>query len=161
VTSHQIRDLSVSDIPWLFEACQDREIQFWTTIPRPYLMEHAQGYVNGDFPEYKIWVIVDEESRPVGLISIHEVDEGGVADLGLMVAPWGRGKGAGKNAIGLVEKYAQGDPKIKSLAACISNLNIASQKVAEAAGLIKSEVANRTCPAGDTQTSASMYRKNV
>jgi RimJ/RimL family protein N-acetyltransferase len=161
MSNHKIREISSADASWIFDACQDEQTQFWTTIPRPYLLEHALGYANGDFPEYRIWVIEDEESRPVGLISIHEVDANGDADLGLMVAPWGRGKGAGKNAINLVEQYAQNDPKIVSLLACISDLNIVSQKVAEAAGLTKSEVAERTCPAGYIQTSASNYRKTV
>jgi RimJ/RimL family protein N-acetyltransferase len=161
MSNHKIREIMTSDASWIFDACQDEQTQFWTTIPRPYLLEHAHGYANGDFPEYKIWVIEEEESRPVGLISIHDVDTNGDADLGLMVAPWGRGKGAGKNAINLVEQYAQEDPKIVSLVACISDLNIVSQKVAEAAGLIKSEVAGRTCPAGDIQTSAFMYRKTI
>ena len=161
MSNHKIREIMTSDASWIFDACQDEQTQFWTTIPRPYLLEHAHGYANGDFPEYKIWVIEEEESRPVGLISIHDVDTNGDAGLGLMVAPWGRGKGAGKNAINSVEQYAQEDPKIVSLVACISDLNIVSQKVAEAAGLIKSEVAGRTCPAGDIQTSAFMYRKTI
>jgi len=161
VFAHKIREIIKSDASWIFEACQDKEIQFWTTIPRPYLIEHANGFVNGDFPEYKIWAIENEESKPVGVISIHEVDESGAANLGYFVASWGRGKGAGKDAIRLVEKYSQDDPKISSLAACISDLNIASQKVAKEAGLIKSEVAGKTCPAGDVQTSAYMYRKAI
>ena len=75
-----LRPPAESDVEQIFEACQDKEIQFWTTIPRPYLIEHANGFVNGDFPEYKIWAIENEESKPVGVISIHEVDESGAAE---------------------------------------------------------------------------------
>lgn len=130
-------------------------------MPRPYLIEHAQSFVRGEFPEYKIWAIEDDAARAVGLISIHEVDESGDASLGYFVAQWGRGKGAVTDAIQLVEQYAKSDPTIKSLAACISDLNTFSQRVAEAAGLKKSEVANRTCPAGELQTSATIYRKTI
>ena len=158
--AYKIREILEADASWIYEACQDEQVQYWTTVPRPYLLEHAQSFVRGEFPEYKIWAIEDEESKPVGIISIHEVDESGMADLGYFVAKWGRGKGAGKSAIELVEQYAKTVPIIKSLAACISDLNTHSQRIAEAAGLKKSEVAKRTCPAGDTQTAASIYRKS-
>lgn len=158
--AYKIREINEGDAPWIFEACQDEQIQFWTTVPRPYLIEHAHSFVRGEIPEYKIWAIEDVEASPVGIISIHEIDESGVANLGYFVAKWGRGKGAGKSAIELVEQYAKTDPKIKSIAACISDLNTHSQRVAEAAGLTKSEAASRTCPAGDTQTTASIYRKS-
>lgn len=161
MATHKIREIIPSDAPWIFDACQDSQTQFWTTIPRPYLLKHAHAYANGEIPEYKIWVIETEDSRPVGLISIHAIDMNGDADLGYMVAPWGRGQGAAKDAINLVEKYAQDDPRIVSLVACISDINMISQKVAESSGLVKSEVAERTCPAGDIQTSAHMYRKTI
>lgn len=156
---HKIRDLKESDAQWIYEACQDEQIQFWTTIPKPYLIEHAIGFIKGEFPEYKIWAIENEQSEPVGVISIHTVDERGDADLGYWISPIGRGKGATKDAIFLVELFAQGDPNIKSLVACISDQNTYSQSAAESAGLIKSEGASKTCPAGDLQTDATFYRK--
>ncbi|CAB4659108.1 unannotated protein [freshwater metagenome] len=159
MSAHKIREIRKTDATWIFEACQDEQIKYWTTIPRPYLIEHAHAFVNGDFPEYKIWAIENEESKPVGVISIHGIDESGAADLGYFVAKWGRGKGAAKDAIAQVESYAKTDPSIKSIAACISDLNTFSQRAAEAAGLKKSDVATRTCRAGDLETSACMYRK--
>jgi len=158
---YKIREVSEADAPWIHEACQDEQIQFWTTVPKPYLIEHARSFVRGEFPEYKVWAIVHGDLKPFGIISIHTVSESGDAEIGYWVAKWGRGKGASKAAIKLVEQFARGDSKIKSLAACISELNIHSQKVAESAGLKKSEVAARTCPAGDSQTSASMYRMQI
>ena len=156
---HKIRSIVETDAKWIYEACQDEQIHYWTTVPRPYLVEHAQAFVRGEFPEYRIWVIENEVSRPVGLISIHSVNELGEADIGYWVAPWGRSCGATKEAIQLVEQFAVGDSAITSLIACISDLNTASQKVAESAGLKKSEAANKTCPAGCDQTSATIYRK--
>lgn len=159
--SHLIRDIADSDAAWIFEACQDKEIIFWTTIPRPYTLQHAQGFVGGEVAEYKIWVIENKDLKPVGVISIHTVDEAGNAEIGYWVAPWGRGSGATKDAIALVENYAKSDPKIKFVQACISDLNIISQKVAQAAGLVKAEAACKTCPAGDEQSSSTFFRKAI
>ena len=159
--SHSIREIAETDANWIVEACQDKEILFWTTVPRPYKLQHAQGFIRGEFPEYKIWVIEDKEVRPVGIISIHAVDEAGNAEIGYWIAPWGRGKGATKDAISLVGNYAKTDSKINFLQACISDLNFASQKVAQSAGLVKAEAACKTCPAGDEQTSSTYFRKAV
>ena len=155
---HSIRDIHLIDASWIYEACQDEQIQFWTTIPKPYSMENALAFVRGEVPEYKIWVIEERGERPVGLISIHTVDDSGSADIGYWVAPWGRGKGAAKNAIELVARYARQDPKIHSLTACISDENLPSQKVAVSAGLLRAESACRTCVAGERETSATNYR---
>ena len=159
--SHSIREIAESDANWIVEACQDKEILFWTTVPRPYTLQHAQGFIRGEFPEYKIWVIEDKESKAVGIISIHGIDEAGNAELGYFVAPWGRGKGATKDAINLIEEYAKSDPKIKFLQACIADLNFASQKVVESAGLIKAEAATKKVPAGDEKVSSTFFRKAI
>ena len=89
------------------------------------------------------------------------VDEGGNAEIGYWVAPWGRGKGATKDAISLVENYAKSDPMIKFLQARIADLNIASQKAVESAGLIKAEPSAKKVQAGDEKVSSTFFRKAV
>ena len=86
--AHQIRDIKQTDASWIFDACQDEQIQYWTTVPKPYLMQHAVSFTNNELNEFKIWVIENEDSKPVGVISIHTVDEQGAAEIGYWVAPW-------------------------------------------------------------------------
>ncbi len=159
MSSHSIRDITPTDASWIFDACQDEQIQYWTTVPKPYLMEHATSFTANALNEYKIWIIENEQNKPVGVISIHTVNEDGVAEIGYWVAPWGRGMGATKDAIKSLAEYAKTQPDIKSIQATISDLNIASQKVAIAAGLAKTEAAAKTCPAGSVETTATYYRK--
>jgi RimJ/RimL family protein N-acetyltransferase len=159
MSSHSIRDITPTDASWIFDACQDEQIQYWTTVPKPYLMEHATSFTANALNEYKIWIIENEQNKPVGVISIHTVNEDSVAEIGYWVAPWGRGMGATKDAIKSLAEYAKTQPDIKSIQATISDLNIASQKVAIAAGLAKTEAAAKTCPAGGVETTATYYRK--
>jgi RimJ/RimL family protein N-acetyltransferase len=159
MSTHSLRDLKPTDATWIFEACQDEQIQYWTTVPKPYLMEHAVGFANGKTSEKKVWVIEDSTKKEVGVISIHDVDENGNAEIGYWVAPWGRGVGATKDAIAAMAEYAKTQSNIKSIQATISDLNIASQTVAVAAGLVKAEAAAKTCPAGGVETTATYYRK--
>jgi len=159
MSSHSIRDITPTDASWIFDACQDEQIQYWTTVPKPYLMEHATSFTANALNEYKIWIIENEQNKPVGVISIHTVNEDGVAEIGYWIAPWGRGMGATKDAIKSLAEYAKTQPDIKSIQATISDLNIVSQKVAIAAGLAKTEAAAKTCPAGSVETTATYYRK--
>ena len=159
MSTHSLRDLKPTDATWIFEACQDEQIQYWTTVPKPYLMEHAVGFANGKTSEKKVWVIEDSSKKEVGVISIHGVDENGNAEIGYWVAVWGRGVGATKDAIISLAEYAKTQSDIKSIQATISDLNIASQAVAIAAGLARAEAAAKTCPAGGVETTATYYRK--
>ena len=159
MSNHKLRPISPSDAQWIFEACQDQQIQYWTTIPKPYLLEHAQAFAAEKIKEYKIWVIQDQNDKAVGVISIHGVDENGNAEIGYWVAPWGRGKNAVVDAIAEVENFAYNQKNIKTIQATISDLNEASQKVAIRSGLQRVEASCKMCPAGEQETPSSIYRK--
>jgi len=159
MSSHSLRAIKPTDATWIFDACQDEQIQYWTTVPEPYLMEHAIAFANGKTNEKRVWVIHDSNEKEVGVISIHGVDENGNAEIGYWVAPWGRGVGATIDAIKFVAEYLKTQSDVKSIQATISDLNIASQKVAIAAGLSIAEAASKTCPAGAVETTATYYRK--
>ena len=80
MSAHSLREIKPTDATWIFEACQDEQIQYWTTVPKPYLMEHAVGFANGQTIAKKVWVIEDSTKKEVGVISIHGVDENGNAE---------------------------------------------------------------------------------
>ncbi|WP_151775171.1 GNAT family N-acetyltransferase [Streptomyces abyssomicinicus] len=46
-----LRPLGPADAGAVFAACQDPEIQYWTTVPSPYLAEHARGFVREMVPQ--------------------------------------------------------------------------------------------------------------
>jgi RimJ/RimL family protein N-acetyltransferase len=43
----RLRPWHPDDVPAVFAAAQDPEIQRWTQVPVPYLREHAEGFVTG------------------------------------------------------------------------------------------------------------------
>jgi RimJ/RimL family protein N-acetyltransferase len=45
-----LRPLGPADADAVFAACQDPEIQRWTSVPSPYLAEHARGFVGEVVP---------------------------------------------------------------------------------------------------------------
>lgn len=142
-----LRAVVATDAEWIHRACQDPEIQRWTTVPRPYTIDHARFFVGDTTLEYRRWVIEDaERNEPLGLLGIHSVQpDTGDADIGYWVAPWGRGRGAGAAAVRAMTEIARTDVDISRLVAYVAEENLASQEVVRRAGFV--DVARQQGPA--------------
>lgn len=113
-----VRPWRLGDAAAVYEACQDPDIQRWTSIPSPYLREHAESYVGEISPT--AWrtgsgAIFGVFDRMTGLLlaatGVHHIGEtevpaGGRAELGYWCAPWARGKGVTTDASRLVCEWA-------------------------------------------------------
>lgn len=144
-----LRNLVDKDSVWIDRATQDPEIEQWTA--------HGGYSVN----DHKVWVILDQDAEPVGIISIHSVDLlTSVADVGYWVAPWGRRKGAARTALKLVERELSKEPEVKSIQLKIMEGNDAS--VALATSLNYQLVSTGSCSCG-TQgvVPAIIYEKKI
>ena len=85
-----------SDVDALYEACQDPDIQRYTTVPSPYERRHAEEFVErvakhwADGTEQS-WVMRDGESV-AGMIGLYR-QGAGAAELGYWVGPASRRRG--------------------------------------------------------------------
>ncbi len=138
MSSVRLRQVTSDDIDWIFVACQDSEIQRWTTVPRPYTRDHALEFVSGSM-EFSRWVIETiDGGQPIGVISIHEVVNL-QASVGYWIAPRYRGKGFATRALHLVcgeiERVNDiGDIVVDAAIATIARDNGASRRAVERAG---------------------------
>jgi RimJ/RimL family protein N-acetyltransferase len=109
-----LRGWRPDDIPDVHRACQDPDIQRWTSVPSPYRPEHAAGFVTGIAP--KAWedatgapFAVSERATgellgSCGLVSIDR--SGRWAEIGYWTAPWARGRGVAVRATRAVARWA-------------------------------------------------------
>lgn len=153
----RLRELRVDDAEWIYDACQDAEIQRWTLVPRPYLREHADSFVATGAGEFRNWVIVSAEPRPVGMISVHSI-ESGEASIGYWVAPWGRGVGAASAALRLVIDELRDMSGVTAVTANIAEGNTASLRTVEACGFTVSCTLPLGCRDNDLAVDALEYR---
>lgn len=140
-----LRPLIDADVDWICAACQDPDIQRWTTVPVPYTRAHAEDFVTM-FPARSLtWAVVratvdeqeavDPAGRGLAMASIHEIDPvTGEADAGYWVAPWARRQGVATWAVGQLVAQARAIPAARSVALVIAADNVASRRTAEAAG---------------------------
>jgi RimJ/RimL family protein N-acetyltransferase len=155
-----LRPLDPSDADWIFEACQDPEIQKWTQIPRPYTHHHAVDFAATKSGDIEVWVI--EKDRPLGVIGVHSINPATrIAEIGYWCAPWGRQQGAMKSGLTQFLELAKENPDVAIVQATIAETNIASRKTAESVGFHFAGAAERSCRCGGDEVSAVLYERTV
>jgi RimJ/RimL family protein N-acetyltransferase len=144
----EIREAGVLLRPWrpedeedVFRACQDPLIQRWTTVPRPYLREHARQYVT-DFTA-RSWAegtsspmgAFDEATgQMLGAIGLIRQERGKEAEVGYWVAPWARRRGVATAGTRALARWAFAELGLRRLAWGAEIGNHASRLVAETVG---------------------------
>jgi RimJ/RimL family protein N-acetyltransferase len=98
----------MDDVDAIAEACQDPEVQTWTTVPSPYSRADAEAYVRDKVAagwadgSACTWAIrLGEDAAVVGMVNCFGIADGG-AEIGFWVAAEVRGRGVVSEAVELV-----------------------------------------------------------
>ena len=87
---------TAADVDAIYAACQDPDIQRYTTVPSPYERSHAEGFVPHVAKSWAegtelTWAIREGETL-AGLIGLYRIG-GGAGEIGYWMAPGSRGRG--------------------------------------------------------------------
>jgi RimJ/RimL family protein N-acetyltransferase len=98
----------MDDVDAIAEACQDPEVQTWTTVPSPYSRADAEAYVRDKVAagwadgSACTWAIrLGEDAAVVGMVNCFGIADGR-AEIGFWVAAEVRGRGVVSEAVELV-----------------------------------------------------------
>lgn len=143
----RLRPWRESDIDQVVASCQDPEIQRWTTVPVPYLRDHAVDFVESMAPEQwsdrsgALFCVAGPDDRVLGSCGLVAVDaEHLVAEVGYWVAAEARGAGVAQRSITALAAWALGDGGMQRLEFYIEPANLASCGVAERVGCVREGV---------------------
>ncbi|MFF3344818.1 GNAT family N-acetyltransferase [Streptomyces sp. NPDC002779] len=135
-----LRTVGPYDTDAVYRAVQDPDIQRWTTIPSPYLPEHARSFTEQLAPDgwadgsmFTLGVFLSEGEDLAGMLGL-TMRALGVAEIGFWTAKEHRGKGYTCEAVLAAARWS-------FTAACVDRLewraevgNTASRAVAERTG---------------------------
>ncbi|MHB1128763.1 MAG: GNAT family N-acetyltransferase [Ilumatobacteraceae bacterium] len=147
------------DIDWITQACQDVEIQRWTTVPRPYVRASAEEFVVQARSQTAHFAVIDRETGlGVGMIGIHSIDRAtGEANAGYWVAPWARRRSVATQALHQLIQHARTLDTAKTLTLKISPANLASRGAAAKCGFVVVRTELQSCHDGDATTDGLIY----
>ncbi len=129
-----LRSWNERDVPRVFEACQDREIQHWLpTLPRPYTHADARAFVTDALGLGPYQFAIVEAEIVVGSVGLHlgKHEAGGI---GYWCAAEARGRGLTTRAVQLLCRYGLVELRLERLQLTTDVKNHASQRVAEKVG---------------------------
>jgi RimJ/RimL family protein N-acetyltransferase len=133
---------AAADVPWIFHACQDPDIQRFTTIPAPYRAEDAVAWVRiaaeqcAAGRQYHFLIGLTETGELLGSCGLSLHDEPGRADIGYWVDRDQRRQGVATAAVTALEWWATRELGIDQTVLRIAETNVASIRVAERCGYL-------------------------
>ncbi len=141
-----LRPFEPRDAPAVHAACQDPDILRWTTLPEPYLPEHARAFVTDVAPtgwredtayNFGVFTRAGELVGAMGLVRITPPGpEGRLAELGYWTAREQRGRGHTVEAARAVVDWAFAELDVARLEWFAEVGNAGSRAVAERLGFV-------------------------
>lgn len=134
-----LRPFEPGDAPEVLEACSDREVSRWTTVPWPYTAEHARAYVEEVSPAgwadgtAASFAVLDATTARL-LASVGLRLHGPSATLGYWTAREARRQGVTAEAVGVVCRWGFGALGLRRIGWEAHVGNWGSRAVAESCG---------------------------
>ncbi|MEX2221066.1 MAG: GNAT family N-acetyltransferase [Candidatus Rokuibacteriota bacterium] len=128
------------DVPGITAACQDPEIARWTRVPSHYTERHAREFVAFSHAAAEAGgaaqlAVVNEADQVVGSCGVANLDwDALVAEVGYWVAASDRRRGVAVTAVRLLSAWAFESLALGRLELRAAEPNVASNRVAVAAG---------------------------
>lgn len=157
-----LRPWEPADADAVFAACQDVEIQRWTTVPSPYTHADAVGYVTElASTAWKdsgaVFAVIEAATGDLaGSIGAHGMSDG-VAHVGYWTAPAARGRGLTSDALRTLTGWFLRDGRAARVELVVEPHNRGSVRVAEAAGFTREGLLRQRFVLRGHRTDVAMY----
>ena len=137
-----LRPWLASDVEDVFLACQDPDIQRWTTVPSPYTREHADEFVRTTAADVwagggALFAVIDAVTTDlVASMGAHRVHNG-VAEVGYWTRAQSRRRGLTADALRTLTRWLFAECDVARAELVIEPANAASVALAESLGFVR------------------------
>ena len=158
----QLRPWTPADAGDVLAACQDVEIQRWTTIPSPYTSADAVAYVSEVAPALwaqggAVFAVIDRATGGLaGSIGAHGIRDG-VAHVGYWTVPAVRGRGLASDALRTLTGWFLREGGTARVELVVEPANTGSVRVAEAAGFTREGLLRQRLVLRGRRADVAMY----
>jgi len=142
-----LRPWEPADTAFVFDSCQDADVQRWTRVPTPYTALHAATFIERHArpqPEEDgaFFAITRTDTGEVlGSMSFNHIDWAfAAAEAGYWVARDARGQGVATSALVSLVEWGRRELRLVEERLRVLAGNLASQRVAERAGFAASGI---------------------
>lgn len=133
-----LRPLDLSDADALAEGASDPITLKWLPLPRPYLREHAVDWISHHIAPPAFPRAIDVNGSLAGVIDLKKTDwRAGTTEIGYWLRPAFRGRGLMASSVRLLGDWALTDQGMQRVEIRVATGNLASQRVARAAGYVQ------------------------
>jgi len=140
-----VRPWRAEDADAVYRACQDPDIQRWTTVPAPYTIEHADVFVADSAERWGDGLarfgVFDATTGELLGANGFVLRIGPTAEIGYWTAPWARGRGVAERGTRAIARWAFAAESITRLVWQAEVGNHVSRLVAERVGFTVDGVA--------------------
>lgn len=153
----ELRPYRETDAADVVRACQDEIIQRWLPVPKPYTFEDALAWcttLTASLREVGAGIEWAATRSPrgdfLGSFGLKRTDwRARTSEIGYWVAPWARNEGFATEAVAEIGRWLLTEQAFERMELRAATGNLASQRVAEKAGLAREGIARN---AGFTHT---------
>ncbi len=160
-----LRQFTEADIPAIYEACNDPEIQRWIPLPSPYEVKDAEFFVkefavNAQSSGTGIVFAVEVNNQLVGAIDVSGAKwSNRDCGIGYWAVPSRRGNGYLSKALELLSNWVIQEHAFQRIEVFVGTENYASQKVAERAGFIREGISRNKAVIRGSRIDVILYSK--
>lgn len=135
-----LRAWRLDDAQAVYEACQDKMVQYFTRVPSPYQISDAEAFVAQGPVVWQArtdvnYAITDADDAITGAISLMRIDDQvAQGEIGYWVADWARGNRVARRAVELLSDWALHELELVRVVLKIERENTSSIAAALAAG---------------------------
>ena len=136
-----LRPWRPDDVEAVWRACQDPEIQRWTTVPSPYTRKDAERWIGAAAEDWAsgeaTFACVNSGSGELlGSFGLHDGDDEGGPMIGFWVAATARGRGIATRGARRIVEWTFKDLQVPRVRWAAYVGNYASREVAERVGFV-------------------------